>query len=94
VREFTFDGDDAILGCRGGGVGFFMRLERRGDLWDVRKFPFTQYPPEDTYDLHRDSRGVDLAGDGIRLVGRAAGTYGTIRLVEDQQGQWAGIEET
>ncbi len=56
VREFTFDGNDVIWVSRRRN-GPFLRLERHGEIWNVRAFSPKDYPPDDTFDIHVDKGG-------------------------------------
>ena len=61
IRSFDFDGDDVIWFSRRL-TGYFGRLERHGDTWTLRRFPAGQYPPADSWIVHRDSRGYIWRG--------------------------------
>jgi len=56
IRTIAFDGDDVLWIAHREG-GFFTRLERKGEIWLVRRFPAEKYGPAETNYLRRDSRG-------------------------------------
>jgi ligand-binding sensor domain-containing protein len=68
VRSFTVSGDDIWIAHRA--AGFFSRLHRNGELWNLTSFtPDGGYNPADTHFLKRDSRGWIWRGspEGVHI---------------------------
>ncbi len=75
VRALEFDGKDAIWVARRRGPAFFARLERRGNVWQVRRFAGPQFGPSETFYLRRDSRGWVWRGTASEVQIARPGRY-------------------